>query len=78
MGDNLHLDQAKPTFLGQYQWAPGTQEGPHRRPVTTANKFSVLNTEDDEDTEIDETGGHEEASSVRITQVRGQRPDSST
>ena len=40
-------DQAKPTFLGQYQWAPGTQEGLHRRPVTTANKFSVLNTEDD-------------------------------
>ena len=32
--------------------------------MTTANKFSVLNTEDDEDTEIDETGGHEEASPV--------------
>ena len=31
--------------------------------MTTANKFSVLTTEDEVDTEIDETSGHEEASS---------------
>ncbi len=43
--------------MGQFQWGPGTQEGSHRHPVTTVNKFSALSTEDDEDTEIDKTRG---------------------
>ena len=50
-------DHDKPIYMGQYQWGPGTQEGSHRHPVTTANKFSALSTEDEEDTEIDETRG---------------------
>jgi len=50
-------DHDKPLYMGQFQWGPGTQEGSHRHPMTTANKFSALSTEDDEDTEIDETRG---------------------
>lgn len=42
-------DHDKPIYMGQFQWGPGTQEGSHCHPVTTANKFSTLSTEDDED-----------------------------